>query len=98
MKVNYPGSIMIQTAYSNSDVGRSSKNTANQPVARTTGKRDSVTLSNTTRQLQKVASAMDTPRTDRAEKINALKSAIANGEYTVNPDQVAEKLLNTFMG
>lgn len=97
MKVNYPGTIMVPKAYSNTDTGRPSRTAGNDNVVKT-GKRDSVTLSSTTRKLQKVSAAMDIPQENRTEKINALKNAIAQGEYKVEPDKVAEKFLQTFMG
>ncbi len=97
MQVNYPGTITIPKAYSNVDAHRPSRAAGSDSVGKT-GKMDSVTLSDTTRQLQKVSASMDIPQKNRAEKINSLKHAVAQGEYKVVPEKVAEKILNTFMG
>lgn len=91
-----PGSIMIPKAYSNANAGRSSK-TADGDATITTKRADSVTLSDTTRNLQKITSAMDSPRSDRTDKINALKNAIQNGEYQIDSEQIAERMLDSFL-
>ena len=43
--------------------------------------------------LKKLVSSIELP--DRAEKINAIKQAIQNGTYKIDPEAVAEKILKT---
>ena len=99
MRIN-PGSVMIPKAYSNNNVesSRASKNIGSSEGISKTGKKDSVTLSSTTRDMQKISVSMESNQDNRADKISALKNSIANGEYQVEPDKIAEKILSSFMG
>jgi negative regulator of flagellin synthesis FlgM len=56
---------------------------------------DKVTLTATTQQAKSLEKKMDEARVDNSEKIKALKLAIENGEYEVDTDSVAKKLLQT---
>ena len=54
---------------------------------------DSVNITDSARRLFALAQAVqDSPEVD-AERVAALQHAIASGQYTINPDRVADRLL-----
>ncbi|MBF0467804.1 MAG: flagellar biosynthesis anti-sigma factor FlgM [Desulfamplus sp.] len=95
MRIQHPNTIFIPKAYTQAESSRTQQVTPAEHGVKT-GKSDSVTLSSKTLQLQKISAAMDIPRENRTEKINALKDSINRGEYTINPEKIAEKVLNSF--
>ncbi len=95
MRVQNPNNIFIPKAYSQPDSSRVSKFVSAESSLKS-GKNDSVTFSTTTLQLQKISAAMDAPQESRAEKISALKSSIANGTYSIEPEKIAEKFMSAF--
>ncbi len=56
---------------------------------------DKVTLTATSQQVKSLEKKVDEARVDNSEKIKALKLAIENGEYEVDTDAVAKKLMQT---
>jgi len=95
MRIQHPNTTFIPKAYTQTESSRTSQKTSTESPMKT-GKSDSVTLSNTTLNLQKISAAMDAPQENRPEKINALKESIARGEYSIAPEKIAEKFLSSF--
>ena len=63
------------------------------PQAVGTGSGDSVTLTDGAVRLQKLARAVaDAPATD-ASRVASVKDSVARGEYRINPERVADKIL-----
>ncbi len=58
---------------------------------------DSLNISPTTRDLQKISASMDTEPTDRTQLVEDLKQQVQAGQYTVNAEQVAEKMVGSLM-
>ena len=58
---------------------------------------DSLNISQKTRDLQKISAAMDTEPTDRATLVADLKQQVQAGQYNVNAEQVAEKMVGSLM-
>jgi len=58
---------------------------------------DSLNISQTTRDLQKISAAMDTEPTERTTMVADLKQQVQAGQYTVNAEQVAEKMVGSIM-
>jgi negative regulator of flagellin synthesis FlgM len=58
---------------------------------------DSINLSETTKDLQKISQAMDTESSDRTQKVQDLKNQVEAGQYNVNAEQVAEKMIGSVM-
>ena len=58
---------------------------------------DSINLSQTTRDLQKVDQNLDTQSSERARRVAQLKEQVEAGQYTVNAEQVAEKMVGSIM-
>lgn len=95
MRIQHPNTTFIPKAYTQTESSRASQVASTDSSAKT-GKSDSVTLSSTTLQLQKISAAMDTPQENRSEKINSLKDSISRGGYTIDPEKIAEKILSSF--
>ena len=60
-------------------------------------KQDSLSFSEKTRDLARINQNMDQSPTDREKRIADLKEQIQNKQYDVQPDQLAEKMLNSVM-
>jgi flagellar biosynthesis anti-sigma factor FlgM len=58
---------------------------------------DSLNLSPTTKDLQKISAAMDTEPTERKMLVEDLKQQVQADQYTVNAEQVAEKMVGAIM-
>lgn len=58
---------------------------------------DSINLSSTTRDLQKISVASAEEPKDRAQKVEDLKQQVQSNQYTVNAEQVAEKMIGSIM-
>lgn len=60
---------------------------------------DNINLSSTTRDLQKIDQAMenDSVETERQQKVADLRQQVQAGQYTVNAEQVAEKMIGSVM-
>jgi negative regulator of flagellin synthesis FlgM len=54
---------------------------------------DSVNITDSARRMFALAQAVqDTPEVD-AQRVDALQQAVGNGQYTINPDRIADRLL-----
>ena len=58
---------------------------------------DSLDISPTTRDLQKISAAMDTEPIERTTLVADLKQQVQAGQYTVNAELVAEKMVGSRM-
>jgi len=58
---------------------------------------DSLNISPTTRDLQKISAAMDTEPPNRTQLVTDLKQQVQAGQYTVDAEQVAEKMIGSLM-
>ena len=81
------------------DAGRRYANQS-QPSGATVNRKDTVSISSNSKELQLVRQAVGSdPQTDpantaeRAQKVEALKNAYSNGQYSVNAKSVADKLI-----
>jgi len=58
---------------------------------------DSINLSATTRDLQKIEAAAQEPQPERAKLVQDLKEQVQNNTYTVKAEAVAEKIIGSIM-
>ena len=77
---------------------------ANQPAAKTAKTKpaaaapgDSINLSATTRDLQKISAASQADPENRAKRVQELKQKVETNQYTVNAEKVAEKMIGSIM-
>lgn len=75
------------TAKTSSDQGKQSEETLS----------DSINLSSTTMDLQKISAASTEEPEDRAQMVENLKQQVQSNQYTVNAEQVAEKMIGSIM-
>ena len=64
-----------------------------QPAAPVSKSRDMVTLTDSARQLQKLEEAVAKAPVTNAEKVQAVKDALARDTFTVDAERVADKML-----
>ncbi|HQW51298.1 MAG TPA: flagellar biosynthesis anti-sigma factor FlgM [Tepidiformaceae bacterium] len=69
-----------------------------QAALKARGRQDVLNLSNRGRVVAEAAHAVNESRDVRAEKVAALKAAIANGTYSSNAREIAERLLANGLG
>ena len=70
---------------------------AREKQAEETVAQDSINLSSTTRDLQKISSAAETEPEGRVQMVQELKAQVQANQYTVNAEQVAEKMIGSIM-
>jgi negative regulator of flagellin synthesis FlgM len=58
---------------------------------------DSINLSSTTRDLQKISAASENEPAERTKQVQALKQQVQTNQYTVNAEEVAEKMIGSIM-
>jgi flagellar biosynthesis anti-sigma factor FlgM len=58
---------------------------------------DSIKLSSRTRDLQRISQTMDVDAADRQKYVADIKTQVENKQYNINAEQVAEKILGTYM-
>jgi negative regulator of flagellin synthesis FlgM len=75
------------TANTSADQGKQTQ----EPIA------DSINLSSTTRDLQRIEAASAEEPKERAQMVEDLKQQVQSNQYTVNADQVAEKMIGAIM-
>ena len=64
-----------------------------QPAAPVSKSRDTVTLTDSAHQLQKLAEAIAKVPVTNAEKVQSVKDAVARNAFTVDAERVADKML-----
>jgi negative regulator of flagellin synthesis FlgM len=70
----------------------------NDAAARARGRQDVMSLSDRGRVVAEAAAAVNASRDVRAEKVATLKAAIANGTYSTNAREIAQRLLANGLG
>ncbi len=74
------------------EVSRSEPN-ARQQETRSSSAADSVSLTDTAARLQKLEGTIAALPVVDAQRVEAIRSAIANGEYQIDAQSIAEKML-----
>lgn len=93
MKISNTTQQYINQSYANpSAKNEAAANTATQKTE-TPPATDSINLSSTTRELQTISEASKTEQPDRAARVEELKQQVLTNQYTVNAEQVAEKMI-----
>ncbi|MCG8637126.1 MAG: flagellar biosynthesis anti-sigma factor FlgM [Desulfobacterales bacterium] len=98
MKISNSTQNYINQSYANQAANQAANKAGNQekpaeePVAT-----DSINLSSTTRDLQKISAAAETEPENREQLVADLKQQVQANQYTVNAEQVAEKMIGSIM-
>jgi negative regulator of flagellin synthesis FlgM len=75
------------------DVGSSARSAASSAAPAST---DNVSLSGKGRAMSRLESKVQNSPEVNAAKVDAIKQSIAKGEFRINPDAIAEKMLSDF--
>ncbi len=95
MKISSQNMNMVNQTYGKSPAG--APPSASRKATETTRNVDNVSLSSTTQDLQKIQQAMATEPQERTERVATLKAAVESGQYTVDPEKVAERMTGFFI-
>lgn len=82
----------LSQSQSNSVKVRDGSSSTNNSAAASSAD-DRVTLTNTAARLQNIEQKLNSSSSVDAEHVAAVKKAISNGEYTVDSDRIADKML-----
>jgi negative regulator of flagellin synthesis FlgM len=96
MKISNPTQNYISQTYAN-QINPASTSPAKLETPGEEPAADSLNISPITRDLQKISAAMDTEPTDRTTLVADLKQQVQAGQYNINAEQVAEKMVGSFM-
>jgi negative regulator of flagellin synthesis FlgM len=98
MKISNSTQNYINQSYANQAATKAAEQAANQEKpAEETVATDSINLSSTTRDLQKISAAAETEPENREQLVADLKQQVQSNQYTVNAEQVAEKMIGSIM-
>ncbi|HCY87112.1 MAG TPA: flagellar biosynthesis anti-sigma factor FlgM [Desulfobacteraceae bacterium] len=98
MKISNASQNYINQSYTNAtNTGAAGKSGAQDKPSEEKVAQDSINLSSTTRDLQKISAASETEPAGRTQMVQDLKDQVQAGQYTVNAEQVAEKMIGTIM-
>ena len=96
MKISNSSPDYINHAYTNvAAKAKLEKSSAEQETVET--KTDSINLSEKTQDLMKISQAIETEQPERAERVQQIKNQVQAGQYNVNAEQVAEKMVGSIM-
>lgn len=95
MKISSQNMNMVNQSYGKNQTAVSPS--AGKKELETTRNIDSVSLSSTTQDLQKIEQAMAVEPPERTERVATLKAAVESGQYTVDPEKVAERMTGFFI-
>ena len=96
MKINSTQQYINQS-YAANNTNTTAKTSADQAKKSEEPLSDSINLSATTRDLQKISAASAQEPEERARKVENLKQQVQANQYTVNAEQIAEKMIGSIM-
>lgn len=98
MKINSTQQYINQSyATNNANANTAANTSADQGKQTQERPADSINLSSTTRDLQRIDAASAEEPKERAQMVEDLKQQVQANQYTVNADQVAEKMIGAIM-
>jgi len=96
MKINSTPQYINQS-YTANNANTAANTSADQGKQSEETPSDSINLSATTRDLQKISAASGREPEDRARMVEDLKQQVQANQYTVNAEQVADKMIGSIM-
>ncbi|RLC01098.1 MAG: flagellar biosynthesis anti-sigma factor FlgM [Deltaproteobacteria bacterium] len=100
MKISNGTPNYINQTYTNPANAAASQNQKSEKTAEEAAngtKTDSINLSGLTKDLQKIATAMETDPVDREKYVADIKQKVETNQYNVNAETVAGKIVGSFM-
>jgi len=74
--------------------GKENKNSSSAESGNTSNRSDQVSLTGEARQLLELETRLASEPVVDSQRVEAVRSAIGNGTFTVNPERIAEKLMS----
>lgn len=97
MKISNSTQQYINQSYAANNANATANTSAEQGKQPQERPADSINLSSTTRDLQRIEAASAEEPRERAQMVEDLKQQVQANQYTVNADQVAEKMIGSIM-
>ena len=97
MKISNPTPNYINQTYANQAANQAVNKTNQEKPVEDVIVADSINLSSTTRDLQKISAAAETEPAGREKLVQDLKQQVQTNQYTINAEQVAEKMIGSIM-
>jgi len=99
MKISNSTQQYINQSYAanNANTNTTANTSADQGTQTQERLADSINLSSTTKDLQSIEAASAKEPEERAQKIADLKGQIQAGQYTVNAEEIAEKMVGSIL-
>jgi negative regulator of flagellin synthesis FlgM len=88
---------LVQYIQQNGKVGPAERNSAAPATQNQVPTEDKVDLSSQSKEMNKISETLEAAPDVRAEKVDALKKQVESGQYQVNSDAVAEKMIKEFL-
>ena len=88
---------LIQYIQQNGKAGPADRTSPSSPAQNQIPAEDTVEISAQSREMNKIHEVLATTPDVRAEKVAALKQQVESGQYQVNSDAVADKMLKEFL-
>ncbi len=88
---------LIQYIQQNGKVGPAERNAATPVAQNPVPPEDKVDLSSQSKEMNKISDVLAAAPDIRAEKVETLKKQVESGQYQVNSDAVAEKMIKEFL-
>ena len=94
---NRIASLVTQTSGQGAAVEKQGQGGTNAPAeesAATPGVTDRISLTGEARQLQEIEARLATQPVVDSQRVEAVRSAVENGTFTINPERIAEKMMS----
>jgi len=94
---NRIASLVTQTSGQGAPVGKQGHSHTNSPSgdsAATPGGSDWISLTGEARQLQELENRLASQPVVDSQRVAAVRSAVENGTFTINPERIAEKMMS----
>ncbi|MEA2078454.1 MAG: flagellar biosynthesis anti-sigma factor FlgM [Pseudomonadota bacterium] len=94
---NRIASLVTQTSGQSAPVekqGHGSTNSASRESAVTHSGADRISLTGEARQLQELETRLASQPVVDSQRVEAVRSAVENGTFTINPERIAEKMMS----
>ena len=88
---------LVPYVQQNGKVGAAERSSATPAAQNQVPTEDKVDLSSQSKEMNKISEVLAAAPDVRAEKVDALKKQVESGQYQVNSDAVAEKMIKEFL-
>jgi negative regulator of flagellin synthesis FlgM len=94
---NRIASLVTQTSGQGTPVEKQGQGNTNSPAGESSAKQagaDRIVLTGEARQLQKLEAQLASEPVVHSQRVEAVRSAVENGTFTIDPQRIAEKMMS----